>query len=106
MTPSEFQVPPARPSISQMTWGWPPATTSTFWSLLFAEKPTQRLSGDQKGPFGFSVPARAVAELESMERNHSIGFPSLPVATKVIRRPSGESARGAIVFTNFAPSGG
>lgn len=40
-------------SISQMTWGGPHATTSTFWSLLLAEKPTQRLSGDQKGASAF-----------------------------------------------------
>ena len=106
MTPPDPQVPPARPTISQISWGRPPAATFIFWSIPLAEKPTHRPSGDQKGISAFSVPGRAVAVPESIERNHSIRFPSLPLPTNTIRRPSGESAKGATPPANFTPSGG
>src|SRR5262245_7570607 len=59
--------------------------------LLSAKKPTDRLSGDQKGNSAPSVPGRERAETESSLRSHNRDWPST-VATNTIFCPSAEMA--------------
>jgi len=56
ITPSRLQVPPSGNGASASVWGGPPPTL-IFFSFPPAKKPTDRLSGDQKGCAEPSVPA-------------------------------------------------
>ena len=94
MSPSRFQVPPRPSEASQSVNGGPPEM-SIFLSLAPAKKPTNRLSGDQKGYVAPLVPVRGSARNESIARTHNADFPPEVEATKVRRRPSGESANPA-----------
>src|SRR4029077_10609526 len=85
-------VPPTLSVASHKVMGGPPET-SIFLSFPPAKKPRKRLSGDQKGDEAPSVPAIACAVSASSERTHRRFLPSALLATKAIRRPSGETAR-------------
>ena len=67
-------------------------------SLLSAKKPTDRLSGDQKGFCAPLVPVSGRASTESSTRSHNRDWPS-EVPTKTMVCPSGEIASdaGAVV---------
>ena len=90
MTPSAFHVPPRPLTAGARVCGAPPPRSSRF-SAPPAKKPTERLSGDQKGSVAPSVPASGCAVVVASDRSHRRDAPS-PEATKTICRPSGESA--------------
>ena len=94
---SRFHAPLCAPGAVASVRTDPPSTSSRL-SLSSAKKPTDRLSGDQKGNPAPSVPASARADPDSRERSHKREWPSA-VATKAIVRPSGEMASdsGAVV---------
>src|SRR5271169_4152305 len=94
MTPSRLHAPPPPPDASHNVVGGPP-DTSIFLSFPSAKNPRKRLSGDQNGRKAPSVPASTCAVSVSSERIQRADFPSALVAAKAIRRPSGETARGA-----------
>src|SRR3972149_3115566 len=77
---------------SHSVMGGPPET-SIFLSFPSAKNPRKRLSGDQKGDVAPSVPASDSASSGSSERAHRSDLPSVFVATKARRWPSGETAR-------------
>src|SRR5258708_24762124 len=72
--------------------GAPPRSIRfNFWS---AKKPSDSLSGDQKGFNAPSVPGSGCAEVELRGRTHKREGPSAE-ATKAMSRPSGESEKDA-----------
>jgi len=91
MTFSRPQLPPRLVGASQSVWGGPPAV-SILLSFPSAKNPMNRLSGDQKGNDGFSVPASGSTERESTGRIQRRFLPELSRATKASRRPSGDRA--------------
>ena len=90
MTPRAFHVPAPPYGAGQTTVGEPP-DTSMVLSWPSAKKPTNRLSGDQKGSDAPSVPESGCAESASCSRTHNNDRPSGSVAVKAKRRPSGET---------------
>src|SRR3990172_4658934 len=85
--PYELQVPP-RPAGASHTTRIDPDCISITFSFRSAKKPTNRLSGDQKGKgYSPSVPARGLA-VDSF----SSLFQSLPPCSKTRVCPSGERA--------------
>jgi hypothetical protein len=59
-------------------------------SFPSAKKPRKRLSGDQNGKDGFSVPGSACIERESRARIQRRFLPEASLATNAILRPSGD----------------
>src|SRR5439155_21258130 len=101
ITPSRFQAPPRKAGASASVVAGPPET-SIFFSFPPAENPIKRLSGDQKAWTPSSVPGRGWAFSESSERIQSCLLPSLFIAEKITRRPSGEMKSDAperVVFS-------
>src|SRR6516165_3905769 len=96
ITPSRLQVAPRLFEASHRVRGGPPEI-SIFLSFPPAKNPRKRLSGDQNGDDAPSVAASASGANVSRERTHKTNLPSLFAATKAIRRPSGETATGAVV---------
>src|SRR5262245_11411695 len=90
MLPSGPHVPP-RELDAVVTTCTAPLAISSVCSLPSAKKPTDRLSGDQKGDEASSAPARGSADTESSDRNQRRDRPSV-VATNATLRPSGEMA--------------
>src|SRR5215471_18554367 len=90
IVPSRFHAPP-RPEGASPTMCTAPRSTSTRFSFPSAKKPTDWLSGDQKGNEAPSVPAKARSETESSGRTHNLDCPS-ELATNTIFCPSGEIA--------------
>src|SRR5262249_58136415 len=88
MIPSPFHAPP-RPAASARTL-IKPVSTSIRISLPEAKKPTERLSGDQKGKEALSVPSNGFATPDSRERSQRSG--GLEPATKMTFNASGEIA--------------
>jgi hypothetical protein len=74
-------------------------------SFPFAKNPRNRLSGDQKGNEAPSVPVSGWADTPASGRTHSMFAPE-EVATKAMRRPSGESAIGPAPNAKLDFSGG
>ncbi len=70
--------------IGKRLGGPAPSLTSVLLSLPPAKKPTERLSGDQKGSAAPSVPGSTRAVRESSRRTHSRGVPSEADATNTI----------------------
>jgi hypothetical protein len=64
------------------------------FSLPSAKKPSERVSGDQKGKIAFSLPATARASSASMGRIQIAVLPSVLVAVNATVEPSGESTGG------------
>src|SRR6266850_1512350 len=91
MTPSAFQVPPRPPLAAVKVCGAPPPMSSRF-SAPPAKKPTDLLSGDQKGKVEPSVPDNGCAVVDASDRSQRREAP-LPEATKTIWRPSGDRAK-------------
>src|SRR5216110_398435 len=83
---------PSVPGNSQSVCGGPPVT-SIFMYLLPREKPTNRLSGDQKGGYGPapSVPCNGRATSESNARTYSRRVPSAATPANISLRPSGDT---------------
>src|SRR5215470_16155408 len=90
IVPSRFHAPP-RPDGASARICTAPRSTSIRFSFPSAKKPTDWLSGDQKGNEALSVPAKARPETESSGRTHNLDCPS-EVATHTIFCPSGEIA--------------
>src|SRR5262252_8543285 len=91
ITPSRFQVPPRFAGASQIVWGGPPEA-SIFLSFPSAKKPMKRLSGDQNGKEGFSVPGSGCMRSESSDRIQRRFLPEGSRATKTTLVASGERA--------------
>src|SRR6266498_1531250 len=91
MTPSRFHVPPRFIGASQSVWGGPPEA-SIFLSFPSAKKPMKRLSGDQNGKEGFSVPGSGCTASESKGRIQRRFLPEESRATQTSLVPSGERA--------------
>ena len=90
IVPSRFQVPPTpRPASHRVTGG--PPVTSIFFSLPWAKKPMNRLSGDQNGNAPPSVPGSTCASTASNDRTARADRPAV-LTPKATRWPSGESA--------------
>ena len=88
MTPSAFQVPPARFGALQIICTAPPVT------LIFLIRPPEkkaisRLSGDQKGEEAPSVPLNSSGVVDS-NRLRKIALPASVDAVNASHRPSGE----------------
>src|SRR6187431_2168375 len=66
-----------------------PPDVSIFQIVLLTEKPTYRLSGDQKGLEAPSVPGKRRHSGASKARSHK---PSCAVAANTSLRPSGDTA--------------
>src|SRR5271168_1606277 len=107
MMPFGLQDPPTPLMASASGIGGPPRVSS-FLSFRLAKKPTQRLSGDQKGNAPPSVPGSGCALAVSSARSHNWLLPSSPAAANTIRLPSGDNATGPELFAkwNEAFSGG
>lgn len=95
MTPSRFHVAPLNSGVSHTVWTGPPGT-STILSLPVAEKPMERLSGDQNICEPSSVPNTGWASRASSGRIQICLTPPR-AATNATRRPSGDTA-GIVVF--------
>jgi len=103
--PSGNQVAPRAAPALAMVAGGPPESSMRF-SLPSAKKPTDRLSGDQKGRSAPSVPGNRRASIESTGRVHNLVAPSETV-TNAIMRPSGETAALRLPpNANSVPRGG
>src|SRR5215813_8490733 len=90
IVPSRFHAPP-RPDGASARICTEPRSTSTRFSFPSAKKPTNWLSGDQKGIDAPSVPGKGRPEADSRGRTHNFDCPS-DVATNAIFSPSGEIA--------------
>src|SRR5262245_45354087 len=99
MTPSGLQEPSEPVVASQIFWGGPPVT-SIFLILPSAANQRQRLSGDQSGGDGPSLPAKGWAVREFSGRTRIRVLPVLSVALKAMRRPSGDTRGRSIVVTS------
>src|SRR5262245_12806371 len=99
MVPSFDQEPPSKIGASATNCGSPPAI-STRRSLPFAEKASERLSGDQKDSILPSVPGSMRASIESSGRTQRKILPEASAALKATVRPSGDSAGAGITSLN------
>src|SRR4029453_3038469 len=91
ITPSRFHVPPKKTPASHNDCAAPPDAAIRF-SLPFAAKAIERLSGHQKGIAAPSLPASTRALADSSGRTHNCALPPV-TAVKASNRPSGEMAR-------------
>src|SRR5580704_7860679 len=93
ITPSAPHAPPRDSDASATTCAEPPLRSIVF-SLASAKKPSERLSGDQKGNIAPFVSGISRASSAFMARTQSEVLPSAPVAVNAIDVPSGESTGG------------
>src|SRR5207247_6491149 len=94
IVPSRFHVPlPTGPSHTVCTG---PPEASIVLSLPSWTNATARLSGDQNGTAGTSVPASGCASSVSSDRIHRTRRLLDPNATNTMRRPSGDTT-GVVV---------
>src|SRR5262245_44058383 len=108
MTPSPFHEPPKPAGASQSATS-PEPLASTRLSLPLAKNPIDLPSGDQNGCDAPSVPGSGCAEKPSSARIHNRLWPSASVATKAIRLPSADNAKGLASLVEerkLEPSGG
>src|SRR5277367_3911830 len=108
ITPSAPQAPP-RPKMTSASDCAEPPLISIVFSLFSAKKPSDRLSGDQKGKIAPSVSASARASKAFTGRTQMEVFPSVPMAAKAMDKPSGDNTGGPApspVKLNEAFSGG
>src|SRR5271170_4950803 len=93
IVPPGAQVPPRPKGASQTANGDPPLRSIVF-NLAPAKKPTDRLSGDQKGKVAPSVLASMCASGAFKGRTQIMFLPSEPAATRAIDVPSGDKTGG------------
>src|ERR1700722_8540215 len=86
--------PRSAPAVAS-TWTGPPPE-GVFFSFPSAKNPTQRLSGDQNGDPGDSVPGIRWAVTSSISRIQSMDRPADVDAMKTIARPSGDIANWGV----------